>query len=180
MFCFSFLSICCSLYSEYTFPVISVNLHSLQRSPQISSMHLNDSMSSDVTHLPVLPPKIYSRSFHILNYTLSFLAPVASWFNFLKAFHASRLCYLLQSGLSPLFTQLLSSRPPLAVFWQWAGYSPTAHTLCGELNCHGGDGERKRAMTTKSWSGEFWQFFSDLSSLPQGGVEVCNLFRHSG
>lgn len=67
MSCFSFLSIYCSLYSEYTFPFISVNLHILRRSPQISPLPLNHSTSPVSTCFPASTPtpEIYSRSHHL-------------------------------------------------------------------------------------------------------------------
>lgn len=77
---------------------------------------------------------------------------MASWFNFLKAFHP---CCLQQSGLSPLFSQLLSSRPPLAMFWPWAAHSPTVHTLRGEGSDTGGDGGKEKKHDYQSgWEGD--------------------------
>ena len=130
MFCFSFLSICCSLYSEYTFPVISVNLHSLQRSPQISSMHLNDSMSSDVTHLPVLPPQNLQQVISYLKLHSKLSCPSGLLVQLLESL--PRQPSLLSPAIWPLSTvhtaSLLKTSPCCVLAVGWI-LSYSSHTL---------------------------------------------------
>lgn len=85
---------------------------------------------------------------------------------------------LQQSGFSPLFTQLLSSRPPLAMFWP--GHSPAVHMLCHELNYTGRGGGRGQGTNTKCQGAGSSSGSCELSSPPQEGVQFYDLFRHRG
>lgn len=178
MSCFSFLSIYCSLYWEYTFPVISVNLHILRRAPQISPLPLNHSMSPVSTCFPASTstPEIYSRSHHLF-----LLHPQCSCPN-------------------GILVQLLESLPPLLSPAIWPLPAVLTASLLKASTCdvlavgctlsHCSHAPRWREWHWRRWrKGEKARLpvgvgrrsgSRDLSRLPQEGVKFCNLFRLRG
>lgn len=136
VFCFYFSSTCYSLSLEYTFPIIPVNFHTLQRS-QISPMPLNTYNFSNLAFIPYIYPH---PSLQCIPATFLFLHLLLSCSHVFRV-QLPECLPLLLSPLStsiwpllPLFTQFLSSRSPLVMFPPWAEHAPAVHTICGELN----------------------------------------------
>lgn len=118
-----------------------------------------------------------SRAHHFNSFTTpSTFLP--QWLLGSSSWKPSTLC-LQQSGFSPLLTQLLSSRPPLAMFWPWAGHCPAVHVSAMNWiwleEMRVGDRAQLQNVRAGSSSGS-----CDLSSLPQEGVQFYDLFRRGG
>lgn len=123
VFCFYFPSTCYSLSLEYSFPVMSFNLHIPQRSSKISPMPLNRYYFSSLAFFTYIHPHPNLRC---ITATSLLLHPQVSCSHVFRV-QVPESFPLLLSPLSaatwplfPLFTQFLSSRSPLVMFSPWA------------------------------------------------------------